>query len=133
MRPFFRPLWNRSCIKRRGLWLGQCRDRCRRGGWRVDDCQAAWSKLARIMAGHRWHWISNYPGCLCVMPIYFVSLILAFGLGLGFMVQFTMINTLLQTRVDDQLRGRVMALYTLTFSALRVGNLQSACWRNPLD
>ena len=43
------------------------------------------------------------------------SLILAFGLGVGFMVQFTMINTLLQTRVEDHLRGRVMALYTLTF------------------
>lgn len=44
-----------------------------------------------------------------------VSLILAFGLGFGFMSQFTMMNTLLQTRVEDRLRGRVMALYTLTF------------------
>jgi MFS family permease len=43
------------------------------------------------------------------------SLALAFGLGLGFMVQFAMLNTLLQTRVDDRLRGRVMALYSLTF------------------
>ena len=43
------------------------------------------------------------------------SLVLAFGLGLGFMTEFTMINTLLQTRVADALRGRVMALYTLTF------------------
>jgi MFS family permease len=43
------------------------------------------------------------------------SLILAFGLGFGFMTEFTMINTLLQTRVADALRGRVMALYTLTF------------------
>jgi len=43
------------------------------------------------------------------------SLILAFGLGVGFMMEFTMINTLLQTRVDDALRGRVMGLYTLTF------------------
>jgi MFS family permease len=43
------------------------------------------------------------------------SLILAFGLGFGFMTVFTMINTLLQTRVADALRGRVMALYTLTF------------------
>jgi MFS family permease len=43
------------------------------------------------------------------------SLALAVGLGVGFMVEFTMINTLLQTRVDDHLRGRVMALYTLTF------------------
>ena len=44
-----------------------------------------------------------------------LSLMLAFGLGFGFMSQFTMMNTLLQTRVDDRLRGRVMALYALTF------------------
>ncbi|HEX2698131.1 MAG TPA: MFS transporter, partial [Anaerolineales bacterium] len=47
-----------------------------------------------------------------ILPL---SLILAFGLGVGFMVTFTMINTLLQTRVEDHLRGRVMGLYTLTF------------------
>jgi MFS family permease len=44
-----------------------------------------------------------------------LSLVLAFGLGIGFMVQFTTINTLLQTRVEDKFRGRVMGLYTLTF------------------
>ena len=44
-----------------------------------------------------------------------LSLILAFGLGFGFMSQFTMMNTLLQTRVADRLRGRILALYTLTF------------------
>jgi MFS family permease len=54
-------------------------------------------------------------GTFAFTHLYPVSLILAFGLGVGFMVQFTMINTLLQTRVEDQLRGRVMALYTLTF------------------
>ena len=43
------------------------------------------------------------------------ALILAFGLGLGFMMQFTTLNTLLQTRVDDEFRGRVMGLYTITF------------------
>jgi MFS family permease len=48
-------------------------------------------------------------------PWLVISLILAFGLGVGFMTEFTMINTLLQTRVDDSLRGRVMGLYTLTF------------------
>ena len=46
---------------------------------------------------------------------YPLSLLLAFGLGTGFMVQFTTINTLLQTRVEDAFRGRVMGLYTLTF------------------
>lgn len=44
-----------------------------------------------------------------------ISLILAFGLGLGFMVQFTTINTLLQASVEDAFRGRVMGLYTITF------------------
>jgi MFS family permease len=47
--------------------------------------------------------------------IYPLSLLLAYGLGVGFMVQFTTINTLLQTRVSDEFRGRVMGLYTITF------------------
>jgi len=46
---------------------------------------------------------------------YPLSLVLAYGLGLGFMTQFTTINTLLQTRVEDDFRGRIMGLYTLTF------------------
>ena len=46
---------------------------------------------------------------------FIVGLGLTFLLGVGFMLQFTQINTLLQTRVDDQMRGRVMSLYTLTF------------------
>jgi MFS family permease len=47
--------------------------------------------------------------------IYPLSLLFAYGLGIGFMVQFTTINTLLQTRVEDEFRGRVMGLYTITF------------------
>jgi len=47
--------------------------------------------------------------------LYPLSLLLAYGLGVGFMVQFTTINTLLQTRVEDEFRGRVMGLYTITF------------------
>ena len=46
---------------------------------------------------------------------YPLALVLAYGLGLGFMTQFTTINTLLQTRVNDEYRGRVMGLYTITF------------------
>jgi MFS family permease len=44
-----------------------------------------------------------------------LSLALAYGLGMGFMLQFTTLNTLLQTRVQDEFRGRVMGLYTITF------------------
>jgi len=44
-----------------------------------------------------------------------LSLALALALGLLFMVQFTLINTMLQLRVADEMRGRVLSLYSLTF------------------
>ena len=44
-----------------------------------------------------------------------MALFLAVLLGVGFMTEFTLINTLLQTRVADNMRGRVLSLYTLTF------------------
>ncbi len=57
---------------------------------------------------------SNFP----------ISLALAYGLGMGFMLQFTTLNTLLQAYVKDEFRGRVMALYTLTFFGFSpIGNL----------
>jgi MFS family permease len=46
---------------------------------------------------------------------FLLSLLLTYLLGVGFMLQFTLINTLLQTRVEDHMRGRVLSLYTLTF------------------
>jgi MFS family permease len=64
-----------------------------------------WANLAFPLILAVFAFTSNYP----------VSLLLAYGLGVGFMVQFTVMNTLLQTRVDDNFRGRVMALYTITF------------------
>lgn len=82
---------------------------------------------AFVIANHsglRWRgkWLSvaslGFPvvlGFFSFTKYFPASLILALGLGVGFMVQFTMINTLLQTRVKDHLRGRVMGLYTLTF------------------
>jgi MFS family permease len=59
-----------------------------------------------------------FPLILIIFAItayYPLSLLLAYLLGLGFMLQFTSINTLLQARVEDNFRGRVMGLYTLTF------------------
>ncbi len=53
-----------------------------------------------------------------------LALILAFGLGIGFMIQYTMMNSLLQTLVSDDMRGRVMSLYTLSiFGFSPLGNL----------
>jgi MFS family permease len=76
----------------------------------------------RLSHGKRGYWLfwTNIAFPIILMAfafttLYPLSLVLTFGLGFGFMVQFTTINTLLQTRVEDRFRGRVMALYTLTF------------------
>ncbi len=46
------------------------------------------------------------------------AMLFACMLGMGFMTHMTMSNTLLQTQVEDQFRGRVMSLFTLTFFGL---------------
>ncbi len=58
-----------------------------------------------------------------------IALLLAVLLGIGFMFEFTLINTLLQTGVPDDVRGRVMGLYTLTFFGFApFGNLAVGQW-----
>jgi MFS family permease len=65
-------------------------------------------------------------------PNYLLAFPLAFGLGVGFMNQYVLINTLLQKQVGDDMRGRVLSLYTLTFFGfapfgnLLVGSLAEA-------
>jgi MFS family permease len=44
-----------------------------------------------------------------------ISLVLLTGTGFGFMVQNATVNTLIQSRVEDRLRGRVMSVYTIVF------------------
>ena len=52
------------------------------------------------------------------------SLLVLVGVGWGFMVCFNMMNTLIQTTVSDQLRGRVLGIYALTFfGAMPIGAL----------
>ena len=58
-----------------------------------------------------------------------IAMGLALLLGIGFMFEFTLINTLLQTSVPDEMRGRVMGLYTLTFFGFApFGNLALGQW-----
>lgn len=58
-----------------------------------------------------------------------IAMLLALLLGVGFMFEFTLINTLLQTSVPDHVRGRVMGLYTLTFFGFApFGNLALGQW-----
>jgi MFS family permease len=72
--------------------------------------------------GRRGQWLSyvsiGFPLVLAVFAFnrsYPLALILGIFLGIGFMGQFTLINTLLQSNITDEMRGRVMSLYTLTF------------------
>ncbi|MEZ4635081.1 MAG: MFS transporter [Caldilineaceae bacterium] len=81
--------------------------------------------------GRRGAWLGRlslaYPLVLLAFAVnssYPVALGLSALLGMGFMGQFTLINTLLQTQIVDEMRGRVMSLYTLTFFGLTpFGNL----------
>jgi MFS family permease len=72
--------------------------------------------------GHRGQWMTiaciAFPIGLMLLAFnrsIYTTLLLEFCLGIGFMCQFTLINTLLQTRLDDHMRGRVLSLYTITF------------------
>lgn len=47
-----------------------------------------------------------------------IALALLFFVGVGLLAQFTMLNTTLQHLVTDEVRGRVMSIYTLMFIGL---------------
>lgn len=81
------------------LAVAQFGDRGFRGRWLVA-ANVAFPLLLFAFA-----YTTSYP----------LALLLSFGLGVGFMLQFTLINILLQTHVADDMRGRVLSLYTLTF------------------
>jgi MFS family permease len=92
--------------------------------------------IARTGGGRRGHWLTvtslMFP--IVLLAFAFVSnlpasLVLALALGMLFMIQFTLINSLLQLNVSDDMRGRVLSLYVLNwfgfapFGNLAVGNL----------
>ena len=72
--------------------------------------------------GQRGKWMTwamlGFPVVLTLFALnrsYPFALLLAIFLGIGFMLTYTLINTLLQTQLVDEMRGRVLSLYTLTF------------------
>lgn len=79
--------------------IAQFGDRGQRGRW------LTWAALLFPVVLGLFALNQNYP----------IAMGLALLLGVGFMVTFTLINTLLQTRLADEMRGRVLSLYTLTF------------------
>jgi MFS family permease len=94
----------------------------------LQSARGAGSLLGALMiaalghVGGRGRWLTVgtlvYPVWLLVFAaVRGVPLALAVlvGVGWGGMVLFNMANTLVQTHVSDELRGRVMSLYSLTF------------------
>ena len=65
-------------------------------------------------------------------PIFIISMVLMLVIGLGMIMQLTSSNTILQTIVDDDKRGRVMSFYTMAFmgsapfGSLMAGSLASS-------
>ncbi len=70
-----------------------------------------------------------FPALLLIFALsrsFVVSLAVMFLVGFSFVLQNALANTLLQIVSPDELRGRVMSMYTMTFqSMMRLGGLQA--------
>ena len=70
-----------------------------------------------------------FPALLLTFSVsrsFLLSILLLAGIGMSFVLQNSLANTLIQLIVPNQLRGRVMSLYTLTFqTSMRAGGLQA--------
>jgi len=62
--------------------------------------------------------------CFSLSTRIIVSLVFLFALGFGIVCSVAVSNTLLQTLVTDEMRGRVMSMFMLSFiGAMPIGNL----------
>jgi len=62
--------------------------------------------------------------CFSLSTLLPVSLIFLFGLGFAIVCSVAVTNTLLQKLVKDEMRGRVMSMFMLSFiGAMPIGNL----------
>jgi MFS family permease len=82
---------------------------------------------------HRGRWLTfgnlGFPVVLLAAAVnrsFIVALFLMAGVGVMFVWQNALANTLIQVTAPDEMRGRVMGLYTMVFQAfMRVGALQA--------
>jgi MFS family permease len=79
----------------------------------------------------RWLTLGNlgFPALVVLMALsrsFLLSAVLLVGIGFSFVAQNALTNTLIQLAVPDELRGRVMSFYSLTFQAMmRLGGMQA--------
>ncbi len=92
------------------LWVASLPDQTRRGRW--------------LTAGNL-----GFPLlliCFAASRSFLISLALLFAVGVSFVMQNALANTLLQVTAPDAVRGRVMSVYTLAFQTfMRLGGLQA--------
>jgi MFS family permease len=78
----------------------------------------------------RWLTLGNlaFPAFVILMAMsgsFLLTTVILLAVGFSFVVQNALANTLLQITTPDQLRGRVMSFYTLTFTvSMRLGAMQ---------
>jgi MFS family permease len=91
-------------------------------------CVASLSANARR---GRWLTVGNlcFPALLVGLALshsFALTLVLLVGVGFSFVAQNALANTLIQLTVPDELRGRVMSFYSLTFQGMmRLGGMQA--------
>jgi MFS family permease len=81
----------------------------------------------------RGHWLTLgnlvFPALVMFMAIsrsFILTMVLLVGIGLSYVAQNALANTLIQFAAPDELRGRVMSIYSLTFQAMmRFGGMQA--------
>src|SRR5262249_16175904 len=65
---------------------------------------------------------------------YYLALPLLAGTGFGMMLFFSVSNTLIQTSVPDEMRGRVMGIWTLIFGGMiPLGSLEAGALAHVVD
>jgi MFS family permease len=89
-----------------------------------------------------WLTIGNltFPALVVFMALsrsFALTMVILVGIGLSYVAQNALANTLIQIVAPDELRGRVMSFYSLTFQAMmRFGGLQAGLlgdlWGVPL-
>ncbi len=81
----------------------------------------------------RGHWLTlgnlGFPALVLIMALsrsFSLTLAVLVGIGFSFVAQNALTNTLIQIIVPNELRGRVMSFYSLTFqSMMRLGGMQA--------
>ncbi len=92
------------------LFVASLPDRARRGRW-LTLGNLTFPALVVLVALSR-----SFP----------FSAALLLGIGFAFVAQNALANTLIQLTVPDELRGRVMSFYSLTFQlSMRLGGMQA--------